>query len=153
MKSIYIMFDDDIIKTHTHVHRFLSFTIALATELLILLGILATALSALPPTQVLHSLSTSLNLTLLTPATTLPFPARTSRAVGAHSLLKLQGMPSLDERPLSRTVDLPTRTRSCGNDLSSLTGEFGESSHSARALAPALRPPPPGRGPKVHGAA
>ena len=53
---------------------------------------------------------------------------RTMRAIGAHSCERLQGMPKRLDNPLIRIEERPTKTRSCGNDLSSLTGELGLSS-------------------------
>eukprot|EP00966_Prymnesium_polylepis_P319815 7376241-Prymnesium_polylepis.1 len=48
--------------------------------------------------------------------------------MGAHSFASDHVMPRRAAMPLMRTVERPTRTRSCGNDLSTLTGEFGDSS-------------------------
>ena len=50
----------------------------------------------------------------------------TCRAMGAHSLAKLHGTPSQEESALIRIVHRPTRTRSCGNLLSALTGNLGD---------------------------
>ena len=54
--------------------------------------------------------------------------ARTLRAIGAHSCERLQGIPKRLDKPLIRIEERPTKTRSCGNDLSSFTGELGLSS-------------------------
>mmetsp|Transcript_38943 Transcript_38943/g.117135 ORF Transcript_38943/g.117135 Transcript_38943/m.117135 type:complete len:248 (+) Transcript_38943:100-843(+) len=95
------------------------------------------ATDALPAPQLLSVTTTSRKRTLppspaVAPAPSPPFTAEegssTSLAMGAHSLARLQGMPSLDDSPLMSMEDRPTRTRSWGNDWSSLTGEFGLSS-------------------------
>jgi len=49
----------------------------------------------------------------------------TFRAIGAQFLERLHGIFKRFDNPLMRIEDRPTNTRSCGKDLSSLTGEFG----------------------------
>jgi hypothetical protein len=95
-------------------------------------GSLITTAVARPVPQSLRVLHTSRNLTRSKSPTAVLFgfepPSRTDLAIGAHSDAKFQEMPSRSERPFMRIVDRPAKTRSCGNDFSSLTGEFGLSS-------------------------
>ena len=77
--------------------------------------------------DVIHRLvvnTTSLNLTLPLGSEDLT-GLSTFRAMGAHSCERLHGMPKRFDNPLMRMEERPTRTRSCGNDLSSFTGELG----------------------------
>ena len=93
------------------------------------LGSLLTTALARPAPQSFNVAQTSRNRTLS--ASVLgcaPAPLNTFRAVGAHSDAKFHGIPRRLDKPLMRMVDLPARTKSCGKDLSSRTGEFGLSS-------------------------
>mmetsp|Transcript_12514 Transcript_12514/g.27061 ORF Transcript_12514/g.27061 Transcript_12514/m.27061 type:complete len:252 (+) Transcript_12514:156-911(+) len=98
-------------------------------------GSLVMPLETLPLLHVFNSFNTSLILILLplpSVATTadcwLLFPSNALRAVGAHSFERDHGICNRFESPLINMLLRPTNTKSCGNDFSAFTGEFGDSS-------------------------
>ena len=96
-------------------------------------GNLFTTAFARPVPQSRKVAQTSRNLTRSASLSRTTPPFKTFRAVGAHSEAKFQGMPKRLESPLISIVERPARTRSCGKDFSSRTGEFGLSSPFERA--------------------
>jgi hypothetical protein len=94
-------------------------------------GSLITSAFDRPEHQSFRVIQTSRNLTRSASPVALLLgfePPRTALAIGAHSDAKFQSIPSRFDRPFMRMVDRPAKTRSCGNDFNSLTGEFGLSS-------------------------